>query len=476
MRFTSLALVLIAAAGVVGTTGCSSKKKSNTLAATAAVSSGSTATTGSGTTGATTSGSTAPATSSAPVGGSTGTLSNPGGGSSTTAGGNTSSGSSSSGSTGSGFFGGTGRFVDATAMLPDTTAADWGADAGDLDGDGRIDIAIAVNNGPPRVLFNEGLRFVERTGAIARDSFAATDVRLVDVDKDGDFDLVYSVNFGPARVFLNSGRGVFTLGQLVNPNNDAYTYNAAIGDANGDGWPDLFFANAGQSTPSRGQNRLFLNDGTGRYAEAPQGSVPAIANDSLDATFLDVNGDGHLDVFVANFGSPHVLLVNDGTGRYMNQSDVWLPAGMTRNGTAIGQGDIDRDGKIDLFVCNEGAPGQGTPPPGERNSLLIQGTGRFADQTATGLPNDADATFAVRLIDVNGDGQLDAVVSNLRAVQRLYVNQQGVFTDATANFPAVNQTPYNSHGLTIGDFNGDGAPDVFYCRSGRKPWLFFNTR
>ncbi len=423
---------------------------------------------------------TAPVTSSTTGGtGGTNTGGSPttGGGAATPGGGNTSSGSSGSGATSGGFQGGTGVFIDATALIPDSTSSDWGADAADLDGDGDVDIAIAVNAAASRILWNDGtLGFRLRAGSFPSTVMNASDVRAVDVDKDGDIDLIFTANFEPVRVFKNNGSGTFTLASEFNTGNDCYTYNAAIGDANGDGHEDVFLANAGQATPSKGQNKLYLNDGTGSFVAAPAGSIPVKFDDSLDATFLDVDGDGDRDIFVANFGTSHSLLVNQGNGTYLNQTDVWLPPALTRNGTAIAQGDMDRDGKIDLFVANEGPSINGALPQGEQNTLLLQGTGRFVDVTSTAVPSDAEATFAVRLVDVNGDGWLDVFVSNLRAVQRLYLNVQGVLVDATANLPAVNNVPYNSSGLTIGDFNGDRAPDVLYVRRGQKPWLFLNTR
>lgn len=458
IRSTTLTLLMV---GLVtaGLTGCGGGSKKSSSRSTAA-----------GVTTATTGGTTSSGTTTA----GSPTV---GGGAATPGGGNTSSGSSNTGATSGGFQGGTGVFIDATALLPDSTSSDWGADAADLDGDGDIDVAIAVNAAASRILWNDGvLGFRLRTGSFPTTVMNASDVRAVDVDKDGDTDLIFTANFEPVRVFKNNGTGTFTLASEFNTGNDCYTYNAALGDADGDGDEDVFLANAGQATPSKGQNKLFLNDGTGSFAEAPSGSVPVKFDDSLDATFLDVDNDGDRDVFVANFGTPHSLFINDGTGRFLNQSDVWLPAGLTRNGTSIAQGDMDRDGKIDLFVANEGPSINGALPQGERNTLLLQGTGRFVDVTSTAVPADAEATFAVRLVDVNGDGWLDVFVSNLRAVQRLYLNVQGVLVDATANLPAVNNVPYNSSGLTIGDFNGDRAPDVLYVRRGQKPWLFLNTR
>jgi hypothetical protein len=433
----------------------------------------------SSTTGSATSGSTAGTSSSSgsgsTIGGTTSGSTTSGGGSSSTSGGNTSSGGSNTGATPAGFSGGTGRFLDFSALLPNSTALDYGADATDLDGDGDVDIVIASRSTDSRILFNGGQAgFAQRAGAFPAIAMQATDVRAVDVDADRDMDLLFSANFEPVRLFVNSGQGVFTLAQEFNVGNDCYTYNLAIGDADGDGDEDVFLANAGQSTPSKGQNKLFLNT-NGRFAEAPAGSIPVKFDDSLDATFLDVDGDGDKDIFVANFGTPHSLLVNQGGARFLNQADVWLPPALTRYGTAIGQGDMDKDGKIDLYVANEGPSVGGALPAGEKNSLLIQTVMKFEDQSATRVPGETEASFAVRLVDVNGDGWLDVFVSNLRAVQRLYLNQQGVLVDATASLPAVNSTPYDSLGLTIGDFNGDRAPDVLFTRRGQKPWLFLNV-
>lgn len=459
MRIRAATLTLLMVGLVtLGLTGCggSSSKKSSRSTATAAVNSTTTGSTTSTTTGG-----------SPTVGGGTAA---PGGG-------NTSSGSSNTGATAGGYQGGTGQFIDASALLPDSSSQDFGADAADLDGDGDIDIAIAVNNGESRILWNEGTQgFVLRPGSLPAMTMAATDVRAVDVDKDGDIDLIFSANFQPARVFKNNGQGIFTLSSEFNLGNDCYTYKIALGDANGDGYEDVFLANAGQSTPSKGQNKLFLNDGTGGFVEAPAGSIPVKFDDSLDATFLDIDGDGDRDIFVANFGTTHSVLVNDGTGRFVLQSDVWLPPGLTAYGTAIAQGDMDRDGKIDLFIANEGPSINGALPQGERNTLLLQGTGKFVDVTSTAVPTDAEPSFAVRLVDVNGDGWLDVFVANLRAVQRLYINQQGILVDATSNMPASNDGIFSSSGLTVGDFNGDLAPDIFFPRRGAKPLLFLNTR
>ena len=102
------------------------------------------------------------------------------------------------------------------------------------------------------------------------------------------------------------------------------------------------------------------------------------------------------------------------------------------------------------------------------------GAGRLQDASVL-LPADADASFDVVLVDVNGDNALDLFVANLRAVQRLYLNSgNGVFTDATANLSATN-TGGDSFSMTVGDFNADRAVDVLFVRRQATPWLFLNT-
>lgn len=459
MRFRTLSFLSLALAfGVLSATGCGGKKSTSSASLVAPTTSATTGSSTSTTTAATNSTLTAPVATAAAV-----------------LGGNTSSGSATSGATASGFGKGTGVFSDASGQLPASTSNDYGVDVGDLDGDGDVDVAIAVNGGPARILWNDGqANFTLRPASFPTLSMAATSVRLIDSDQDGDFDLLFSANFQPTRLFVNDGQGNFTLALELNPGNDAYTYNIAIGDANDDGWADVFMAQAGQNALSKGQNKLYLSDQAGGFVEAPAGSIPVKFNDSLDATFMDVNKDGHLDIFVANFGSRPTLLVNDTTGKFLDQTDAYVPAALSTYATGIAQGDMDQDGDVDLFVANEGPAVGGNPPAGQPNTWLDNNgpNTRFTDAVSS-APTDSEATWKLRLVDVNADGQLDVVASQLRAVQRLYINQGGVLIDATGFLPA--QVPANCFGVTVGDFNGDQAPDLLFTRRGAQPYLFLNT-
>ena len=390
-------------------------------------------------------------------------------------GGNASSGSVSSGATASGFGAGSGHFVDASSLLPQTASADYGADVGDLDGDGDVDVVIAVMNDASRILLNDGQGGFSLGAGLPNLTMRATDVRLIDADRDGDFDLIFAANFEPARLFLNDGMGSFTLAAEIDAGNDAFVNKLAIGDANGDGWDDVFFARSGQATGSRGQNRLFLNDQAGGFYQAPSGTLPVKYDDSVDATFLDLTGDGHLDIFVANSNGVSTLLTNDQAGAFVDQSDVYVPLTISRYATSVAHGDLDLDGDVDLFVGTKGAPSASSPAVGERNLWLAnEGEGVALADAMNFVPDDAEPTGQLRLVDVNGDGWLDVVASQERARQRLYLNMQGQLVDASSFLP--NNTASSScQGVVVGDFNGDQAPDLLFLRRGAAPWMFLNT-
>ncbi|MEZ6183396.1 MAG: VCBS repeat-containing protein [Planctomycetota bacterium] len=451
---SAVALCAVVALGLAAN-GCSKKRRSTTSTTSASVTSGSNATTTSGSgasassqsTGGVTSAATAPTQTQTPTPQPTGLL------------------------------GGTGVFLDGSARLPDTSLNDFTVASGDVNGDGTVDLVFGEYDGPTRVYLNQlNQVFTVRDGGFPDMDMKSTDIQLVDMNGDKVLDAVVASNFQPVRVFMNDGTGRFSLAGMYPDANVSFTYKVAIGDPNGDGKPDVFLANAGQNTAARGENLLYLNDGTGTLDRAPAGSLPAQFDDTIGALFVDLNGDAKQDLFVANFGVPHRILINDGAGVFTDESATRLPTGLVAAGTAVVAADFNKDGFVDLFVANEGLPGaNGSPPPGEANTLLINdGQGRFLDGSAR-LPADVKATFHVRTFDVDGNGFPDLLLSNLRSEQQLYLNQNGSFTDMTAtNYPAVNQTPSDSLGLVVDDFDGNRTADVVYARRGERPFLFLN--
>ncbi|HET6201351.1 MAG TPA: FG-GAP-like repeat-containing protein [Planctomycetota bacterium] len=352
--------------------------------------------------------------------------------------------------------GGTGVFTDVTAtnlpaLLDDTRAVALG----DMDGDGDLDVFVGNYQQQNRLDLNVGTGvFTDVTATNLPGLLGNTQaVTLGDVDGDGDLD-AFIGNTGPFlggqnRLYLNEGTGVFTDVTATNlPGLVDVTWAVALGDVDGDGDLDAFVGNYVQ------QNRLYLNGGTGIFTDVTVTSLPALMNATRAVALGDVDGDGDLDAFVGNYGQQNRLFLNGGAGVFADLTASNLPA-LSDATNAIALGDVDGDGDLDAFVGNEF----------QQNRLYLNGgTGVLADVTATSLPALMNATRAVALGDVDGDGDLDAFVGHggfIPASQnRLYVNGgTGVFTDVTAtNLPALLD---ETRAVALADVDGDGDLDVF---------------
>ena len=221
------------------------------------------------------------------------------------------------------------------------------------------------------------------------------------------------------------------------------------------------------------------------------------------AVFLDFDDDGFIDVFLVDGGSiadravaakaRHRLFRNVGNGRF---SDVSMPSGITHRDYGMGAcaGDVDNDGRIDLYVTNAG------PNVLYRNA----GGGVFTDVTrAAGVGLDGWSTSCA-LLDIDRDGDLDLFVANyLEAppsinpfcgdAQRrirlychplnykgrpsvLYRNDGlGRFTDISAD-AGISKYVGNGLGVAVGDYDDDGWPDVFVANDAVPNFLFHNER
>jgi uncharacterized repeat protein (TIGR01451 family) len=178
----------------------------------------------------------------------------------------------------------------------------WSISLGDLDGDGDLD-AFEANHGPSLVMLNDGHGFFSSTGQNLGDLFGQDrGAVLGDVDGDGDLD-VFLATYGANRVWFNDGQGYFTPGAQLLANEDSYT--VALGDLDKDGDLDALVGNV--AYPQGAYSELWLNDGTGYFEDFQ--SVPILSK-TRGLAFGDLNGDGSLDAFLAN---------------WLNQPDrVWL--------------------------------------------------------------------------------------------------------------------------------------------------------
>ncbi|MCI0585383.1 MAG: FG-GAP-like repeat-containing protein, partial [Planctomycetes bacterium] len=312
---------------------------------------------------------------------------------------------------------GTGVFADVTSTsLPALLDNTMAIALGDVDGDGDLDTFVG-NEGQSRLYLNGGTGDYTDVTATSLPTllFATTEaVALGDLDGDGDLDAFLANSNTTPRLYLNGGTGVFTDVTVFNlPAILANTMAIALGDVDGDGDLDAFLGTLGPC-------RLFLNGGTGVFTDATVTNLPALSDITQAVALGDVDVDGDLDAFVGNatsvLGQQIRLYVNGGTGVFADVTATNLPASSDST-TSLALGDVDVDGDLDAFV------GNGASFMGQQNRLYLNGgTGVFTDVTASDLPALNDTTGAVALGDLDGDGDLDAFVGKYFAQSRLYTN------------------------------------------------------
>jgi hypothetical protein len=276
-----------------------------------------------------------------------------------------------------------------------------------------------------------------------------TSVVVGDVDGDGDLDALISNSDTNSKLLLNDGKGKFTPGsQDFKPSS-----GAAFGDLNGDQSPDIFIAEVTT-------NEVWLNDGKGVFVELKQ-TLPSPENSSV--ALGDLDGDGDLDAFITNWnGNPDQVFFNDGKGNFIDSGQklgAWF-------GTAVSLGDVDQDGDLDALVANNGEQSDNATV-----LWLNDGKGMFTDsQQRLGFTN----AYAAILVDLDGDGDLDAFIANsshmgANPADKVWLNDgKGVFTDSGQSLGAL-----YSMTAGMGDLDGDGDLDVVTgsWRVGPKIWL-----
>lgn len=285
------------------------------------------------------------------------------------------------------------------------------------------------------------------------------------------------------RLYRNLG-GHFREVALSGIENRAYAMGLASGDFDNDGFPDLYVSNFGP-------NLLLHNNGDGTCSIVSNQSCLADNGYGASCTWIDIEPDGDLDLFVTNYleiddrnyrvcqetgpngpvplgcqpwkypGAQDRLFVNGGAGNFHDGTDA---AGMIlprpRRGLGVVAGDFNEDGLTDLFVANDS----------DENELWVNvGQGRFEDQAllsgiAVNREGKREAGMGVAAADVDGDGLFDLFLTHYQEeTNTLYRSLgRGQFLDVTNEFGlAAPSRTRLAFGTILKDFNADGDPDCF---------------
>ncbi len=285
----------------------------------------------------------------------------------------------------------------------------------------------------------------------------------------------------------------------------------AIFDYDNDGWPDIFLANgttlpgSSAGNPKMPTSHLFHNNHDGTFTDVTAQAGLLATGWGQGVCVGDYDNDGYDDLYVTGYGFNR-LYHNEGNGKF---KEVAQAAGVAGDGSHWGTGcafvDYDRDGRLDLFVSNYVRFSlRQTPAAGAASYCLWKGTATFCGPR--GLAGDTNILyrnlgngtfedvsqksgirntlghycFSVSMLDYDDDGWPDIYIAcDSTPSILLHNNRNGTFTDTGADSGVAydeNGREQASMGSTIGDYNGDGRPDIFKTNfSDDTPTLYRNN-
>jgi hypothetical protein len=417
-------------------------------------------------------------------------------------------------------------WVHENAMSPERYLPETCGSGGaflDFDGDGWMDLYL-VNSGPcdfftPARPIRNALYKNNRDGTFTDVTDKAgvpggtfgMGVASGDYDNDGYPDLFVTA-YGRCTLYHNNGDGTFSdVTDKAGVAAPGWTTSAVWVDFDNDGRLDLFVCSfvefSLRNNVRCGDNKLgrryycvprvfkptrsllFHNNGNGTFSEVSDGTdIHRALGKAFGVVATDINGDGLMDLFVANDTVQNFLFANRGSNKWEEiglASEVGYSAnGQARSGMGVDAADFDQDGLEDLFVANIDQ---------ETFSLYKnRGDESFADvASAHGV---AQATrllsgWGLKFFDYDNDGRIDLLLANghpddmvehnaaqvkYKEPLKLFHNDGSRLHDVSSTAGPAFSRALPARGMAIGDYDNDGRPDVLVMNNGEAPVLLCN--
>lgn len=324
---------------------------------------------------------------------------------------------------------------------------------------------------PPAPFTNEaaarGINFFTPYGTSAGRGMA-----FADLDNDGDPDLICLG--GPGNtigLFQNDGTGRFVdrrsgSGLAATPNNSG----VVVADYDGDGLLDIYISRFGDA------NRLYRNLGNFTFVNVTTVAGVGNAGAGTGCSWGDFDGDGWLDLYVANQTSTswpvaNSLYRNRGDGTFVDvgpSAGVVHLTGLTWQGTFF---DYDRDGDVDLYINSD--KGVGSPDCARHNFHFRNDASAFADVTDLCRTAACIDAMGLALGDVNGDLRPDMYITNTPSGNHLYLSRpDGSFDEAGGEYGV--RSFATGWGAAFFDFDNDGDLDLYVCNQDAQNRMYVN--
>ncbi|MFQ5449773.1 MAG: FG-GAP repeat domain-containing protein [Nitrospinaceae bacterium] len=336
---------------------------------------------------------------------------------------------------------------------------------------GRSRILLLVNQGKGKFAFRKDGKWADNAGQSIR-SFAVGDING---DRADDLIIVGDIAAGTsALLLLNNKKGYYyksadQVFPAVHPGMD----RVDLADIDNDRDLDMFFTGSrvlsSEHRSDKYQARILINDAAGEFQDLTRLLLPRLPPGIVGTSLADYDGDGIRDVFLVYGNGQNRLLINNGLGKFSDQTQRMLPR-IKDSSAHADWADFDGDGDNDLLVVNRALGEKYRAYPGETSYFLENvGGGRFKKRSHKMLPHHP--VSRVYLLDANANGLPDILILSQRGVYYLQGRGKWTFSEET-----VKRLPPSRSfkEMTFGDINDDGYLDIFGIhmkdRTGRL-WL-----